>query len=214
MSETETRKLPTAILWAVLLLVIGGVAAAYLGTRFSSSARAARLPVLAELPDFSLTERSGRTFTRQEMLGKVSVVDFIFTNCAAQCPQVTAQMVKVQAFALPRWENVQLLSLTVDPENDTPEALAKYAKDFEADVERWLFLTGSRDQLADLTRNGFKVASASPVPVDTSPDAVLHSVSLILVDSRARVRGYYQSTDPDDMKKLRGDLAALASSGG
>ena len=208
------RKLPTAILWAILLLVIGGVAAAYIGTRFSASARAAKLPVLAELPDFSLTDRSGRTVTRQEMLGKVNVVDFIFTNCAAQCPQVTAQMVKVQTFALPRWKNVQLLSLTVDPENDTPQALAKYAKDFEADPKRWLFLTGPKDRLDDLTRNGFKVASGSPVPVDTSPDAILHSVSLVLVDGRARVRGYYQSTDADDMKKLRGDLAALASSDG
>ncbi len=213
MSE-PVKKLPTAILWAVLLLVIGGVAAAYLGTRFSSSARAAKLPVLAELPDFSLTDRSGRTVTRQEMLGKVSVVDFIFTNCAAQCPQVTAQMVKVQAFALPRWKNVLLMSLTVDPENDTPQALAKYAKDFEADPKRWLFLTGPKDGLDQLTRNGFKVASNSPVPVDTSPDAILHSVSLVLVDGRARVRGYYESTDPEEMKKLRGDLAALASSGG
>jgi cytochrome oxidase Cu insertion factor (SCO1/SenC/PrrC family) len=208
------KKLPTAILWAVLLLVIGGVAAAYLGTRFSASARAAKLPVLAELPEFSLTDRSGRGVTRKDMLGKVSVVDFIFTNCAAQCPQVTAQMVKVQAFALPRWKNVQLMSLTVDPENDTLEALAKYARDFGADPERWLFLTGPREPLDDLTRNGFKAASASPVPVDTSPDAILHSVSLVLVDGRARVRGYYQSTDPEEMKKLRGDLAALASSGG
>jgi len=208
------RKLPTVILWAVLLLVIGGVAAAYLGTRFSASARAAKLPVLAEIPDFSLTDRSGKTVTRQEMLGKVNVVDFIFTNCAAQCPQVTAQMVKVQGFALSRWKNVQLMSLTVDPENDTPQALAKYAKDFEADPDRWLFLTGPKDRLDTLTRNGFKVASASPAPVDTSPGAILHSVSMVLVDGKARVRGYYQSTDPDDMVKLRGDLAALASSGG
>ena len=206
------KKLPTAILWAVLLLVIGGVAAAYLGTRFSASTRAAKLPVLASLPEFSLTDRSGRTVTRQEMVGKVSVVDFIFTNCAAQCPQVTAQIVKVQAFALPRWKDVLLMSLTVDPDNDTPQALAKYAKDFEADPKRWLFLTGPKDRLDDLTRNGFKVASNSPVPVDTSPDAILHSVSLVLVDRQARVRGYYQSTDMDDMKKLRGDLAALASS--
>jgi protein SCO1 len=208
------RRLPTALLWALLFLVIGGIVIAYVGTRMSGAARAAKLPVLATLPDFSLTERSGRTVTRADLLGKVSVVDFIFTSCSAQCPQVTAQMVKMQAFAIPRWKNVQLLSLTVDPERDTPEVLSEYAKGFSADSRRWLFLTGGRERLDDLTRNGFKVASASPVPVDTSPDAVLHSVSLVLVDARGRIRGYYQSTDMEEMKKLRGDLAALAGSGG
>ena len=208
------KRLPTALLWAILLLVIGGIVAAYVGSRLGASARAAKLPVLATLPDFSLTERGGRIVTRADLLGKVSVVDFIFTSCAAQCPQVTAQMVKMQSFALPRWNNVQLVSLTVDPERDTPEAMSEYARGFSADAARWLFLTGPRERLDDLTRNGFKVASGSPVPVDTSPDAVLHSVSLVLVDGKGRVRGYYQSTDPEEMQKLRGDLAALAGSEG
>ena len=212
--SSDEKRLPVALLWAVLLLVIGGIVAAYIGTQFGSSARAAKLPVLGTLPDFSLTERSGKTVSRSDLLGKVNVVDFIFTSCAAQCPQVTAQMVKVQSFALPRWKNVQLVSLTVDPERDTPAALSDYAKGFSADPGRWLFLTGPKDRLDDLTRNGFKVASGSKVPVDTSPDAILHSVSLILLDSKARIRGYYESTDPEEMTKLRGDLAALAGSGG
>jgi protein SCO1 len=210
----DEKRLPTALLWALLLLVIGGIVAAYLGTRFSASERASKLPVLGTLPEFSLIERSGKTVTRAELLGKVSVVDFIFTSCAAQCPQVTAQMVKLQSFALPRWKNVQLVSLTVDPERDTAEALADYAKGFSADPARWFFLTGPKDQLDDLTRNGFKVASGSSAPVDTSPDAVLHSVSLVLLDSHARIRGYYESTDAHEMAQLRGDLAALAGSGG
>jgi len=210
----EEKRLPVALLWAVLLLVIGGIVAAYLGTRFSASARAAKLPVLGTLPDFSLTGRNGKTVTRADLMGKVSVVDFIFTSCAAQCPQVTAQMVKLQSFALPRWKNVQLISLTVDPERDTPEALSEYAKGFSADPARWLFLTGDKDRLDDLTRNGFKVASASKVPVDTSPDAVLHSVSIVLLDAQGRIRGYYESTDSEEMAQLRADLAALAVSGG
>jgi cytochrome oxidase Cu insertion factor (SCO1/SenC/PrrC family) len=212
--SADEKRLPVALLWAVLLLVIGGIVAAYIGAQFGSSARAAKLPLLGTLPDFSLTERSGKTVTRSDLLGKVNVVDFIFTSCAAQCPQVTAQMVKVQSFALPRWKNVQLVSLTVDPERDTPAALSDYAKGFSADSGRWLFLTGPKERLDDLTRNGFKVASGSKAPVDTSPDAILHSVSLILLDSKARIRGYYESTDPEEMTKLRGDLAALAGSGG
>ena len=213
MSQGE-KKLPVALLWSLLLLVILGIVAAFVGTRYGAAARAAKLPIMGTLPDFSLTERSGKAVTRADLMGKINVVDFIFTSCAAQCPQVTAQMVKVQSFALARWKNVQLVSLTVDPERDTPEALADYARGYSADPARWIFLTGAKEKLDDLTRNGFKVASSSPVPVDTSPDAVLHSVSLVLVDGQGRIRGYYQATDPGEMAKLRGDLAALASSGG
>lgn len=213
MSEQE-KKLPVALLWALLVLVILGIVAAFVGTRYGAAARAAKLPVMGTLPDFSLTERSGKTVTRADLIGKINVVDFIFTSCAAQCPQVTAQMVKMQSFALPRWTNVQLVSLTVDPERDTPETLSEYARGYSADPSRWIFLTGARDKLDDLTRNGFKVASGSPAPVDTSPDAILHSVSLVLVDGQGRIRGYYQSTDPEEMARLRGDLAALAGSGG
>ena len=203
---------PTRLLWGTLVLVILGIAGAFFGSRFSATARAKALPSLGALPDFSLTERSGRTVRRSDLLGRVSVVDFIFTSCSAQCPAVTAQMVKLQQYALPRWPDVRLVSLTVDPERDTPEVLSDYARGFAADPKRWWFLTGDRTALDGLIRNGFKVAGASPIPVDTSPDAVLHSVSMVLVDPQGRIRGYYQSTDAEEMTKLRQDLAALAQS--
>lgn len=205
------ERLPTRILWGFLLLVILGISAAYFGGRFGSSGRAASLPVLGTLPEFSLTERGGRTITRADLKGRVSVVDFIFTSCSVQCPRVTAQMASLQSFALPRWKEVRLISLTVDPDRDSPAVLADYAKGFSADPERWWFLTGPRKDLDPLIRNGFRVAAASPVPVDSSPDAILHSISLVLVDPLARIRGYYQSTDPEEMARLRGDLTALAA---
>ena len=209
---TAGSLVPTRLLWATLVLVILGIAGAFFGSRFSATARARALPVLGALPDFSLMERSGRNVSRSDLLGRVSVVDFIFTSCSAQCPAVTAQMVKLQEYALPRWPEIRLVSLTVDPERDTPEVLAGYARSFAADPKRWWFLTGARTALDDLIRNGFKVAGASSIPVDTSPDAVLHSVSMVLVDPEARIRGYYQSTDAVEMTKLRKDLAALARS--
>jgi protein SCO1 len=210
---TEGSQVPARLLWGTLVLVILGIAGAYLGSRFSATARAKALPVLGTLPDFSLTERSGRSVGRSDLLGRVSVVDFIFTSCSAQCPAVTAQMAKLQPYALPRWPEVRLVSITVDPERDTPEVLADYARSYAADPQRWWFLTGPRTALDELIRNGFKVAGASPIPVDTSPDAVLHSVSMVLVDPQGRIRGYYQSTDAAAMAKLRKDLAALAQSG-
>src|SRR5207249_11958822 len=95
------------LLWGVLILVILGIGAAFLSSRFGASARAKALPVLGTLPDFSLTDRSGRTVTRADLEGKISVADFIFTACSAQCPRVTAEMAKVQAYALPRWPQVR-----------------------------------------------------------------------------------------------------------
>jgi uncharacterized membrane protein YozB (DUF420 family)/cytochrome oxidase Cu insertion factor (SCO1/SenC/PrrC family) len=212
MTPPEER-LPTRILWGFLILVILGIAAAFVGSRFGPSTRAAALPVLGTLPEFSLTERGGKTVTRADLEGRITVADFIFTSCSAQCPRVSAEMAKLQTFALPRWPRVRLISLTVDPERDTPQALAEYARGFSADPDRWWFLTGPPAALDALIRDGFRVAGRSKEPVDTSPGAILHSVSLVLLDSRVRIRGYYESTDPEEMAKLRGDLAALAGGG-
>jgi len=209
---SRKERLSTRLLWGILLLVILGVVVAFFGSRFSATARAKSLPILGSLPDFSLTDRSGRAITRSDLLGRVSVADFIFTSCSAQCPRVTAQMARIQDYALSRWPEVRLVSVSVDPDRDTPEVLSEYARGYSADPDRWWFLTGSRSALDDLTRKGFKVAGASPVPVDTSPDAVLHSVSMVLLDPQARIRGYYQATDRKEMAKLRADLSALARS--
>jgi protein SCO1/2 len=205
--------LPSRLLWGFLVLVILGIAGAFVASRYGAGARAASLPVLGAVPDFSLTERSGRIVTRADLEGRVSVVDFIFTSCSAQCPRVSAEMAKLQQIALPRWPQVRLISLTVDPERDTPGVLAEYARGFSADRDRWWFLTGPAGKLDSLIRDGFRVAGASKERVDTSPGAILHSVSLVLVDPRGRIRGYYESTDPEEMAKLRGDLAALAAGG-
>jgi uncharacterized membrane protein YozB (DUF420 family)/cytochrome oxidase Cu insertion factor (SCO1/SenC/PrrC family) len=207
------QQVPARLLWGFLVLVILGIAAAFLSSRFGASARARSLPILGSLPGFSLTDRSGRAVTRADLEGRVSVVDFIFTSCTAQCPRVTAEMAKLQTFAFSRWPRLRLISVTVDPENDSRQVLAAYARNAGADPERWWFLTGPPAAVDSLIRDGFHVAGASRETVDTSPGAILHSVSLVLVDSRARIRGYYQSTDPEEMAQLRGDLAALAGGG-
>jgi cytochrome oxidase Cu insertion factor (SCO1/SenC/PrrC family) len=208
---TRADRLPLGILWGVLVLVLASVGAAFVASRFGPAARARKLPVLGAVPEFSLSERGGSKVTRADLLGRVSVVDFIFTSCSAQCPLVTAQMLRIQERLIPRHPDLRLVSITVDPERDTPEELAEFAAAYGADPERWWFLTGSREALDDLIRKGFKVPNASLIPVDTSPDAVLHSVSLVLVDPQARIRGYYQATDADEMRDLRSDLSALAT---
>src|SRR6266481_7297210 len=102
------------------------------------------LPVLGQIPGFELTDETGQPFDRKALDGKVWVADFIFTTCTGPCPRMSSLMRQVQqaSGAIP---GVQLVSFTVDPEHDTPAALALYAARYHAQSERWHFLTGARE---------------------------------------------------------------------
>jgi protein SCO1 len=156
------------------------------------------------VPEFSLTDQSGKTMTRADLAGKVWIADFIFTNCAGTCPMITGTMRRLQN-ALP--DEVHLVSFSVDPERDTPEVLAEYAKNSHANTMRWHFLTGDKNQLYDLSIKGFKLALDDTGGTDAEP--ITHSTRLVLIDKQGNIRGYYGGTDEDDMRKLFTDAAAL-----
>jgi cytochrome oxidase Cu insertion factor (SCO1/SenC/PrrC family) len=157
-----------------------------------------------EVPDFSLTDQNGKTLTRADLAGRVWIADFIFTNCAGTCPMITGTMHRLQG-ALP--DEVHFVSFSVDPERDTPEVLAEYAKKSNADKVRWHFLTGDKSKIYDLTIKGFKLALEDSGGTDVEP--ITHSTRLVLIDKQGRIRGYYGGTDDDDMKKLFSDATAL-----
>src|SRR5437870_2233818 len=95
--------------------------------------------------DFALTERSGQTVRRADLLGKTWVAAFIFTRCAGPCSQVTGAMAHLQ-HDLAGIKGVVLVSFTVDPEFDRPAVLRSYADRFQADPRDWLFLTGKQEE--------------------------------------------------------------------
>ncbi|MBI2059756.1 MAG: SCO family protein [Nitrospirae bacterium] len=165
--------------------------------------RAVDLPDFGGVPDFTLTERSGRPVSKQDLLGKAWIVDFIFTNCPGPCPRLSAQMKQLQT-DLP--DKVHLLSVSVDPERDTPEALRKYATRFGASDTRWWFLTGPRENIVALTQDGFRL----PIMSSEGGDEILHTTRFVLIDPRGSVRGYYDGEDPEAMNELRRDARALA----
>jgi protein SCO1/2 len=103
---------------------------------------------------------------------------------------------------------VRLVSFTVDPKHDTPEALAAYARQFEAVPGRWKFLTGERDALWTLAREGFRVGVADEE--GTVDEPIAHSIRLILVDRRGVIRGYYDATDEAAVDRLLRDARRLA----
>jgi protein SCO1/2 len=113
------------------------------------------------VPDFALIERSGRQITRDDLLGKVWIADFIFTRCVAECPLISGRMARLQElFAAD--DDVCLVSITVDPEYDTPEVLRAYAERFGARPQRWWFLTGDKAEIYHLATEGFHLGVVDP----------------------------------------------------
>ncbi len=176
----------------------------------------AQLPVMAQLPDFVFTERTGQEMSANDLQAKAWVVDFIFTSCQDECPLMNLEMQKVQK-AFPEG-NIKMLSFSVDPENDTPERLRTYADQFEAGPH-WLFFTGERDKLHQLAIQDFKLSVQERVQKHGGKDhhghgtsPFLHSQKFVLVDDQRRIRGYYDSRDPQAIKQLiEVDLPALVA---
>jgi len=214
---------PETLIWAafagVLLVVLGfglwkwrsGAAAA---AATAASVQAA-LPVLGTLPNFTFTERSGRTVSSADLRGRVWVADFIFTNCPGICPILTQHMTRLdKALVALGAEDVRLVSFTVDPKRDTPEALRDYASRFGADPDRWLFLTGPRDALYQLIKDGFRLAVAERSEAEAdSGELITHSDRFVLVDEQGRIRAYHRIEEPGALLRLVGDLSKLAEEG-
>jgi uncharacterized membrane protein YozB (DUF420 family) len=156
---------------------------------------------LGTLPEFKLTDQTGRTIQREDLLGKVCVVSFFFSCCATGCPENQATMARLQdQFAGNR--DALLVSINVFPSNDTQEILEKYARDHKADPQRWLFLRGDEADIYALVKDGFKQGLAR----DTSGKPgyeVIHTANLLVVDHRGTIRGYASGLSPEDVGKLQ-----------
>lgn len=146
-----------------------------------------------QLADFSLTDRTGRTVTRAELDGKFLVVSFLFTSCSLTCPVVSGQMAAIQQLAT-NLPDVQLVSLTVDPDDDTVPVLAKYGGRFGADTNRWLFLTGNDDAVRNLIGASFLAADTNSA-FAYMPGNFDHIEHIALVDPQGRVRDYFDGLD-------------------
>jgi protein SCO1/2 len=167
------------------------------------------LPVLGTVPPFTLTERSGHPLAAADLAGHVWVANFVFTRCPDFCPALTSRMASLQQRLPPATDPIRLVSFTVDPTNDTPEVLTAYATRAGA-RDGWLFVTGTRDQIAGLLRDGFRVAYADDGP-PTAP--ITHSDRFVLVDRQLRIRGYYHGTEPADVTRLARDATVLRDRG-
>jgi protein SCO1/2 len=216
------------ILWGVLGLALAAtVAVAVLMSPWSRATRGAsrELPVYGLVPDFALVERSGRPFSAADLDGKIWVANFIFTHCAGMCPGLSSRMAALQRAldAEPeagdgtvRHGGVRLVSFSVDPTRDTPETLRRYAERFSADPERWLFVTGTREAIHGLVRDGFRLSVAELPPGAagyTADEPITHSDRFVLVDRQRRIRALVHGTEEGAVPELMRDIAELARAG-
>jgi protein SCO1/2 len=235
------KRLARGLLWGLLgvvLVVIIGLGVLGLQGQTFRYASEDDLRPFGSVPEFTLQERSGKLVTKGELLGKVWVTDFIFTRCAEECPLVSQRMARLQdAFATSA--DFRLVSITVDPEHDTPEVLSQYAANFGADAQRWLFLTGEKTAIYRLVQEGFHVgvvnqprqSSAPLVPFPLHHHAwqvftpavawahhsighqerqtILHSLRFVLMDRQGQIRGYYDSNDEEALRRLQRHVKRL-----
>jgi len=177
-----------SLVWGGLILLVLAIVVAPL----VSPPQAKPLPVYGAVTNFSLSDQDGRMVSQADWRGHICVVDLIFTRCAGPCPIVSATMARFQA-ALPAGSPVRLVSLTSDPDHDTPAELKKYGERFGARPGVWTFLTGPKEMMRHLAMDELKLSMVDKPPAEreTPADLVIHSTRLVLLDQRGRIRGYF-----------------------
>ena len=163
------------------------------------------LPQLFPVPNASLVDEQAKPVTLDAMKGHVTVYNFIYTRCTTTCPMMTANMRRLTG-KVPKDAAVRFVSISVDPQYDTPAVLAAYAKRFRND-DRWLFLTGDRDTILKLSSEGFKLAASGPPEPGAEP--LLHSSKFAVADRNGVVRDYYGGTDGDLSDHVAATVNAL-----
>lgn len=215
MSEPSPRRL---MLWVALIVAIGalGVWLAWEvvseQNQRKNEGQAAKAPdTYWHVSDFEFTDQDGRPFGTKQLAGKVWVACFFFTQCSGTCPQMAAQLQRLQneLLGMP----VKLVSITCDPKNDTPERLRAYAKQYEADPERWVFLTGNAESIQDFSRKTLKLGlqQANPKQLAEGQERIIHSQRFVLIDDKGDVRGFYDGIDEMTVGQLSNKARELAA---
>ena len=163
--------------------------------------------------NIQLQNQLGKTVSLSDLNGKILVVDFFFTHCISICPKLTANMKRLQQAIKTRDPRklvdtpfIQFVSLTVDPERDSPAVLKRYADKFQLNHDTWWMLTGDKKTIYDFGLNEVKLGVPDSSSVDTN---FIHSEYFVLLDRDRVVRGYYNGLDTVALNKLSEDIVFL-----
>lgn len=154
---------------------------------------------------FSLTNQANQTVTKDTFEGKIKIVDFFFTTCGNICPKMTFQMERLNE-KMKADTNFVIISHSVTPSIDTPEILEKYAKEHNASLPKWHFLTGDKLKINDLARKSYFAAKKD---WDGDLGDFIHTENFVLVDKDWQIRGYYDGTSTEDVNRLMKEYEIL-----
>ncbi|MBC8754288.1 SCO family protein [Kordia sp. YSTF-M3] len=159
------------------------------------------------IKDFALVNQNGDTITQNDYKDKIYVADFFFTTCATICPIMTKNMAAIQKEILSD-DAIMLLSHSVTPEIDTVAQLKRYAIEKGVNDKKWNLVTGDKKQIYDLARKSYLAVKSQ----GDNDYGMVHTENFMLIDKERRIRGFYDGTKEEDIKKLLGDIKILKES--
>ena len=161
-----------------------------------------------KINDFVLTNQNGELISQEFYQNKIYVADFFFTTCPDICPIMTENMGYLQS-ELKNQTDVLLVSFSVTPNVDSVDVLRSYADLKKVDDAKWNLFTGSKKEIYELARKSFLVAKNDG---DGGKYDMINTENFVLVDKESRIRGFYDGTNEDEMKKLLVDITILKQS--
>lgn len=164
--------------------------------------------VFHTIPDFHLLNQDSVEVNRDLIKGKIVVADFFFSRCPTICPKMSSQLNRIQDVFL-NYPEVLLVSHSIDPVHDTPSVLRAYAKRYEAEANKWVFLTGDKSQIYQLAIKGYKLAVQDDNAKTGSDETFTHDSKLVLVDKDGVIRGYYDAEDKEEIDRLILEIRVL-----
>ena len=212
--DSPAKKFPWTVAVGLSLLCLSLALAFLVAATKARVSQSQPLPVLGTGPisDFQLTNQNGNAVSMADLRGHVWLADIIFTTCPGPCLRMTRQMKEVES-ELPPNSQTHLVSLTTNPDTDTPAVLKRYAQQYDANLNRWTFLTGTKKEIKHLAMDGLKLALEDKPAAEreSENDLFIHSTLFVLVDKQSRLRGVFETSGegvdwPSTRKKI---LAAI-----
>ncbi|MEP7257368.1 MAG: SCO family protein [Flavitalea sp.] len=158
-----------------------------------------------QIASFSMINQDGKTIVNKNWEGKIIIVNFFFTHCPIICPKITANLVTVEQKFI-NDSGVQINSFSIDPDRDSSARLSWYGSKFMISPERWNLLTGNKKEIYRLARKSFLAVATDG---DGGPDDFIHSDQLVLIDTKGRIRGFYDGVKINEITQLIIDIGKL-----
>ncbi len=173
----------------------------YYGEKIEPNGADIKDTIYYQIPPFSVTDQAGKEINDKVLNKNIFIANFFFTSCKDICPTMNYKLAEIYDKAK-EWSEIQFVSFSVDPDNDSTAALAAYAKQFKADKNIWHFCRTDKNSL-------FKIGQGFLLPVAIEDSTIDHSQQILLIDKSRHIRGVYNGLDNNDMKKLSDEIKVL-----